>query len=258
MSRASAPSSNDWTLTWSDEFDGPDGSAPDSTRWNFDVGGHGWGNDELQTYTDRIDNAYIENGHLVIKAIKSPFTGADGIAREYTSARLNTLGHFSQTYGRFEACIKIPVGKGMWPAFWLLGENIPTVPWPHCGEIDIMEILGKKPAVLHGTVHGPGFSGSHGIGGVHELRDGRIYADDFHVFAVEWERDAIRYYIDDLCYLTLTPAEFPSGGAQSFQHPFFILLNVAVGGGWPGPPDDATVFPQSMRVDYVRVYRRAD
>jgi beta-glucanase (GH16 family) len=243
-------------LTWSDEFDGPAGAMPDPTRWAFDLGGGGWGNEELESYTDRPENARLDgSGFLVIEARREAFTGRDGIPRDYTSARLRTKGLFAQAYGRFEARMKIPAGQGMWPAFWLLGDDIDRVSWPGCGEIDIMENIGKEPATVHGTLHGPGYSGAQGIGALYSLPAGR-FADAFHVFAVEWEPAAIRWYVDDVLYETRTPADLPGGARWAFDHPFFVIVNLAVGGRWPGNPDATTVFPQTLVVDYVRVYAR--
>ena len=246
-----------WKLVWSDEFNGHSGSAVDPTKWSFAVGGGGWGNNELETYTSRTANAHLEGGSLVITAIKETFTGPDNITRNYTSARLLTKNKFSQAYGRFEARIKIPFGQGIWPAFWLLGENIDTAHWPNCGEIDIMENIGKEPSIVHGTFHGPGYSGGKGIGAAYTLTGGGKFSDEFHVFAVEWEPNVIRFYVDGNLYQTRTPADLPAGTPWVFDHPFFIILNVAVGGGWPGNPDATTVFPQRMQVDYVRVYKRS-
>ncbi len=246
-----------WKLVWSDEFNGPNGSAVDSSKWSFDIGGKGWGNNELETYTSRSANAHVENSSLVIKAIRETFTGADNITRNYTSARLLTKYKFSQAYGRFEARIKIPFGQGIWPAFWMLGDNISTVHWPNCGEIDIMENIGREPSMVHGTFHGPGYSGVSGIGSAYRLAGGKKFSDDFHNFAVEWEPNVMRFYVDGNLYQTRTPADLPAGASWVFDHPFFIILNVAVGGGWPGNPDATTIFPQQMLVDYVRVYRRA-
>src|SRR5438105_3210696 len=245
-----------WKLAWSDEFNGRSGSAADSTKWSFAVGGGGWGNNELETYTSRTANAHLEGGSLVIKAIKETVTGPDNITRNYTSARLLTKNKFSQAYGRFEARIKIPFGQGIWPAFWLLGENIDTAHWPNCGEIDIMENIGKEPSIVHGTFHGPGYSGGKGISAAYALANSQKFSDSFHEFAVEWEPNVIRFYVDGSLYRTRTPADLPAGAQWVFDHPFFIILNVAVGGGWPGNPDTTTVFPQQMQVDYVRVYKR--
>ncbi len=255
---AATPSpASGWTLSWSDEFDGPAGATVDATRWTFDVGGGGFGNQELQSYTDRPRNAHLSgDGSLVIDVLRENHTGPDAIAREFTSARLKTQGLFAQTYGRFEARIKIPSGQGIWPAFWMLGADIPSAGWPACGEIDIMENIGREPGIAHGTLHGPGYSGASAIGAPFTLAPGQRFADDYHVFAVEWEREAIRFYANGQLYLTRTPANLPAGSRWVFDHPFFLLLNVAVGGNWPGPPDATTVFPQQMLVDYVRVYRR--
>jgi beta-glucanase (GH16 family) len=221
----------------------------------METGGGGWGNNELETYTNRAQNAHIQDGNLVITANKETYTGPDGITRQYTSARLKTQGLFDQKYGRFEARIKIPQGQGMWPAFWMLGSNIGTIGWPACGEIDIMENIGKEPDKVHGSMHGPGYSGSHGLTGTYTVPSGK-FADDFHIFAVEWETSAVRFYVDGNLYETRTPSDLPPGSTWVFDHPFFILLNVAVGGDWPGSPDNTTVFPQTMQVDYVRVYTK--
>src|SRR6202521_1257770 len=246
-----------WSLVWSDEFDGPSGSAVDATKWSFDTGGNGWGNNELETYTDHTVNAHVEGGSLVIKTLKEDFTGSDGILRHYTSARLLTKNNFTQAYGRFEARIKIPYGQGIWPAFWMLGDNIGSAGWPTCGEIDIMENIGKEPSIVHGTFHGPGYSGAQGVSAAYALPNGQKFSDDFHTFAVEWEPNVMRFYVDGLLYKPRPPADLPAGKSWVFDHPFFIILNVAVGGGFPGNPDVTTVFPQQMLVDYVRVYQRA-
>jgi beta-glucanase (GH16 family) len=260
-SSASLSRAQTWTLVWSDEFDGPSGSAVDSAKWIFDTGGGGWGNDELELYTDSTDNASIDGvGNLVITAIqkKLPKKPRCWYGRcKYSSARLKTKGKFEQAYGRFEARIKIPYGQGLWPAFWMLGSNIDTVRWPNCGEIDIMENIGREPAIVHGTFHGPGYSGGNGIGASYSLSSG-AFSDDFHVFAVEWQPNVIRFYVDGNLYRTRTPADLPAGTTWVFDHPFFLLLNVAVGGDWPGSPDSTTVFPQRMYIDYVRVYQSGE
>ena len=245
-----------WSLVWSDEFNGPNGAAVDATKWTAEVGGSGWGNNELEYYTTRTANAYQSDGFLVIKAIKEHYTGSDFVTREYTSARLITRNKFSPQYGRLEARIKIPYGQGIWPAFWMLGNDIGTVGWPQCGEIDIMENIGREPAIVHGTIHGPGYSGDHGIGSSFTLQNSQRFADAFHTFAIEWEPNVVRFYCDGILYKTLMPANLPAGTTWVYNHAFFILMNVAVGGGWPGNPDATTVFPQTMLVDYVRVYQR--
>jgi beta-glucanase (GH16 family) len=243
-----------WTLVWSDEFQQADGSVPDPSKWVYDLGGNGWGNNELQTYTSRTNNARIEDGRLVIEARQETYTGTDGIQRNYTSARLKTLGKVSWAYGRIEARIKVPRGQGLWPAFWMLGTNFPSAGWPACGEIDIMENIGAEPSIVHGTIHGPGYSGGGSIGNAYTLSGGAAFADDFHLFAVEWETNRIRWYADNHLYFTATPSSLPGGSQWVFTQPQFVILNVAVGGTWPGNPDGTTTFPQRMTVDYVRVY----
>ncbi|HAB19008.1 MAG TPA: hypothetical protein DCE44_21535 [Verrucomicrobiales bacterium] len=243
-----------WRLVWNDEFDQPDGSAPVASRWTYDIGGHGWGNGELQSYTARRENSRIEDGHLVIESRAESFTGSDGLRKDYTSARLKTLGRASWTFGRIEVRTKIPYGQGLWPAFWMLGTDFPTVGWPNCGEVDIMENVGREPSKSHGVLHGPGYSGSANVGSTFTLSGGRRLADDFHVYAIEWERDRVRWFVDDRLFFTATPASLPAGRSWVFNHNFFLILNVAVGGAFPGSPDRTTVFPQRMLVDYVRVY----
>ena len=245
----------EWKLVWSDEFDQADGSAPDPKKWIQETGGNGWGNHELEYYTARRDNSRVEDGKLVIEARAERYTGQDGVAREYTSARLKTKTLFSRVYGKFESRIRIPYGQGMWPAFWMLGEDIDKVGWPNCGEIDIMENIGVEPGRVHGTLHGPGFFGGKALTDSYKLPLDN-FADDFHLFAVEWEPKAIRFYVDGNLYETRTPSDLPAGARWPFDHAFFVLLNVAVGGDWPKDPDATTKFPQRMLVDYVRVYER--
>jgi beta-glucanase (GH16 family) len=243
-----------YKLVWSDEFDGPNGSLADPSKWIYEVGGDGWGNHELEYYTPRAENARMENGNLVITARKERYTEPDGVTRNYTSARLKTQGLFAHGYGRFEARIKIPAGQGMWPAFWMMGNNYDTVGWPKCGEIDIMENVGGEPGTVHGSMHGPiATAPDSDLTAAFRLPRGKHFADDFHVYAIEWEPDTVRFYADPTEYATFTP-ESPGGGPWVFDHPFFIILNVAVGGDWPGNPDATTQFPQTMLVDYVRVY----
>jgi beta-glucanase (GH16 family) len=249
------------TLVWSDEFDLPDGSAPDPSKWNYDLGGGGWGNQELECYTNSPQNAFIQGGNLVIQALNAPNTvckdsNNNTTINNYTSARLLTAGKFEQAYGRFEARIKIPYGQGMWPAFWLLGNNIGSVGWPTCGEIDIMENIGKERSTIHGSMHGPGTSGGENSqSAALALPNGQRFSDDFHVFAIEWGASQVRFYVDNTLYETVNQSDVTASGRWVFDHPFFIILNVAVGGGWPGSPDATTVFPQQMLVDYVRVYQ---
>jgi beta-glucanase (GH16 family) len=241
----------DWKLVWSDEFNQPDGSLPDASKWSFETGGNGWGNGEMEYYTARTNNARIEDGKLVIEARPENFGG-----KTITSARLLTKGKCDWTYGRIEARIKIPFGQGIWPAFWMMGTNIDAVSWPACGEIDIMENIGREPGTVHGTVHGPGYSGSHGIGGPFTLPGGAALADDFHVYGIEWTTNRIDWYIDGRTYFSITPARLPVNGRWAFDQSKFVLLNLAVGGGWSGYPDATTSYPQRMLVDYVRVYQR--
>lgn len=252
--------SPNWTLVWADEFTQADGSSPDSSKWGFDVGGGGWGNNQQEYDTARTNNARIQGGNLVIEARQENYMG-----RSYTSARMLTKGKWAWTYGRFEARIKIPRGQGIWPAFWTLGTNIDGpggVGWPACGEIDIMENIGKtnnnEQGKIYGTIHGPQggspYNGGAGVGSSYTLPGGAKYADDFHIFAIEWTTNQIKWFMDDQHYFTATPASLPSGGTWPFTQPQFILLNLAVGGNWPGYPSNYTVFPQQMLVDYVRVY----
>ena len=241
-----------WTLVWSDEFTQANGSSPNSAKWANDIGtgSGGWGNNEWQYYTSRTNNVRIENNQLVIEARQENY-----MSSSYTSARLKTQGKASWAYGRMEARIKIPRGQGIWPAFWMLGTNITAgVGWPGCGEIDILENIGREPTIVHGTVHGPGYSGGDGIGGAFSLPGNPVFADDFHVYAVEWTTNLMKWFVDGHHFFTLTPASLPSGATWVFTQPQFLILNVAVGGNWPGYPDGTTVFPQRMTVDYVRVY----
>ena len=231
-----------WRLAWQDEFDG-NALGP---AWAAETGGGGWGNNELQFY--RVDNARVEGGFLVIEARRERYQ-----SRDYTSARLKTQGRAFWQYVRIEARARVPRGQGIWPAFWAMGENLPQAGWPEAGEIDIFEVIGREPRRVHVTVHGPGYSGAAGISGWYDV-PGADVADAFRVFAIEWEAAAIRWYVDDVLFKTITPADVP--GRWVFDHPFFIILNVAVGGNWPGSPDATTVFPQSMHVDYVRVYEK--
>ncbi len=243
-----AAQSPPWKLVFSDEFNGPAGARPDASKWVYDLGGNGWGNRELEVYTNNTENVSLDGkGDLVIKAIK---TSAGG----YTSGRLKTLGKFDFTYGRIAARIRIPFGQGIWAAFWMLGSNDSKVGWPQCGEIDIMENIGKEPNTVHATVHGPGYSGKGGIGEKFDFSQ-RIAAD-FHVFEAIWTKDRLEFLFDGKPYQVVTPKNLPSGAKWVFDHPFYILLNLAVGGGWPGYPDASTQFPQELTVDWVRVWQR--
>lgn len=237
-----------WELVWHDEFDG---SEIDSNSWTHEIGGDGWGNGEAQYYSDDPKNAYIEDGFLIIQALEENIH-----AKRFSSARLTTRGKVEVMYGRIEARIKLPVGQGLWPAFWMLGTDLDAVGWPYAGEIDIMENIGSEPTLIHGTVHGPRYSGADGVGMSKRLSGGRQYADDFHLFAIEWEENQIRWYMDDQMYSQITPAAVP--GDWVFNHPFFLIVNLAVGGQWPGYPDGTATFPQQMKVDYIRVYQKSN
>jgi len=241
-----------WQLVWSDEFNGVAGESPDAAKWKFDIGvgpnNDGWGNSELEYYTDRTTNVSTDgNGNLAITAKKELYSGSG-----FTSARIKTIGLFDQPYGRFEARIKTPWGPGVWPAFWLLGSNVDTIGWPQCGEIDILELRGQKPNIMNGTVHGPGYSGAASITKSFAFANDRFDVD-FHVFAVEWGKDYIDFFVDNTLYQKITPGNIT--GDWVFDHPFFILLNVAVGGNYLGFPTSQTPFPQSMLIDYVKVYK---
>lgn len=223
--------------------------APNSALWGYDIGTgqNGWGNNELQYYTNRPENVTVKDGFLQITAIKESFNGSS-----YTSARLLTKGKFEQAYGRFEARIKLPWGQGIWPAFWMLGADIDTNPWPGAGEIDIMEFRGQQPTIMLGTVHGPGYSGGQSISKSYELKNDR-FDTGFHVFGIEWGKEYVNFYVDNVLYNQITPADVP--GEWVFNKPFYILINMAVGGSFVGSPNSETVFPQTMLVDYVRVYK---
>ena len=228
----------------------------DASKWTHETGGDGHGNQELEYYTEDIANSQVVDGNLVITAT------SEGAAQhscwngtcQYTSARLVTNGHYTTKYGRVEARIKIPTGKGVWPAFWMLGDNISVVNWPTCGELDIMESIGSESGTLHGSMHGPGYSGANPLTGSTTLPGGAKLSDDFHVYSMEWGPAVVRFYLDSVLYETRTPADMPQGGVWVYDRPFFIILNVAVGGQWPGIPDGTATFPVKMLVDYVHVY----
>lgn len=242
-----------WELVWNDEFDG---DQIDRTNWGFDIGGWGWGNGEAQYYTDRPENARVQNGLLIIEARQEKFENS-----YYTSARLKTQGLQEFQYGRFEARIKVPEGAGLWPAFWMLGadfvrdETTYHSNWPHVGEIDIMEYVGRDPTLVFGTVHGPGYAGATGIGRWN--RQEHQIADEFHVFAIEWDFEGVRWFYDGDEYFYL-PRDFVGNREWVFDRPFFMLLNLALGGTFPGPLALSLKFPVYMYVDYVRVYQRTD
>lgn len=236
-----------WNIVWQDEFDGPELNLK---NWTFDIGGNGWGNQEWQYYSDRPENIRVKDGMLVIEAREEEATFS---GRPYSSARIKTEGLHAWQYGRIEARIKLPYGQGIWPAFWMLGENLTQKGWPAAGEIDIMEFIGREPDHIYATVHAPGYSGSRGMGSNINIPADSL-KNEFHIFAIEWQENEIRWYVDEQQYFKLTPEDVPD--QWIFDHPFFIILNLAVGGGWPGYPNDTTVFPQFLYVDYVRVYQK--
>ncbi|MHC3472852.1 lectin [Streptomyces sp. 7R007] len=238
-------------VAFSDTFDGPAGAAVDSSKWQIETGDN-VNNHERQYYTSGTKNAALDGqGHLVITARKENPANYQcwyGTC-QYTSARLNTSGKFTAQYGHVEARMKIPRGQGMWPAFWMLGT---PVNWPDSGEIDVMENVGFEPSTVHGTIHGPGYSGSGGIGAAYSLPNGQAFADAFHTFAVDWAPDSITWSVDGTVYQRRTPADL-GGKTWVFNKPFFLILNLAVGGYWPGDPDASTSFPQQLVVDSVSV-----
>ena len=235
-----------WTLKWHDEFDA---KKIDPKNWTYDLGAGGWGNGEAQFYTSRPENARLEDGMLIIEARQEKYEDS-----YYTSARLKTQGLQNFQYGRIEARLKVPSGKGLWPAFWMLGSNFNGSNWPDCGEIDIMEYIGKEPDLILGTLHGPGYSGALGFSAWN--RQTYNIADDFHTFAIEWEADEIRWYYDGAEFHKVNKADVGERG-WPFEQPFFIILNQAVGGQLPGPVGLDTVFPTQYLIDYVRVYEKS-
>lgn len=230
-----------YTLVWSDEFSG---STIDATNWSFETGNSGWGNHELEYYTNSLNNAHVSNGNLIIEARAENIGGSN-----YSSARMITKGKKSFKYGRVDIRAKLPKGKGIWPALWMLGENIDAVGWPTCGEIDMMELIGQQPNIIYGTLHwGP--TTGHFYGKTLGLSSG-TFADSFHVYTMKWTASSIELLVDDVSYLLMdtTTGSFP------FNANFFFIFNIAVGGDWPGSPDSSTQFPQRMVVDYVRVFQ---
>ncbi len=239
-----------YNLVWEDEFNG---SSLDNTKWTYQTGGGGWGNNELQYYTDRVDNAYVSGGSLKIEAKSEAYMGAN-----YTSARIRSIGKGDWTYGKMEASIKLPVGQGIWPAFWMMPSESVYGTWPRSGEIDIMEYLGHQPSIVHGTCHfGNAWNDKGSSGNSNNNSPGNYNDGTFHTFTVEWEPTQIRWYVDGLQFHTFNAGDegayiFP------FDQDFHFILNLAVGGDWPGAPDGTTVFPQILEIDYVRVYQELD
>jgi beta-glucanase (GH16 family) len=241
------PPPTNWALVWSDEFDGTD---IDLSKWSHEVNAWGGGNNELQYYTDRPTNSFIQDGCLVIQALDETYTGPEG-TRDYTSARLRTLNKGDWTYGRLEARMKLPYGQGLWPAFWMLPSGNVYGGWAASGEIDIMELVGHEPNVIHGTIHYGGEWPNNASSGNSWTLPSGDFCDDFHVFALVWQEGVMRWYVDGIHYSTQTSWWTDEGSPfpAPFDQDFHILLNVAVGGNWPGPPDETTVFPQQMAVD---------
>jgi beta-glucanase (GH16 family) len=238
-------------LIWHDEFSG---SGAPQTTWTHEVGGSGWGNDELETYTSRPTNSYLDGqGHLVVVARRERYAGRDGIVRDYTSAKLVTKGRFSFEHGRVAARIQIPSGPGIWPGFWLVGADLDRVGWPAAGEIDVMEVNGRKPEKVNGTVHGPGPQGSAQFGGSATLP--QSLASGFHVYGANWTRSEIQFTLDGETYATVERANLPAATPWAFDQRMFLILNVAVGGTLPGPPTLQTTFPARMLVDWIRIWR---
>ena len=253
-----------WTLQWSDEFNAAAGTYPSSANWTYDLGSSGFGNPEIEDYcapgsntapcVSSKPNAYQDgNGNLVITAIRDS-------SGQWTSARLKSQGLKQFQYGRIEARMKLPVGDGFWPAFWMLGADINSDPWPGCGEQDIMEwVQSYTPTTTSSTTHGPGYSGANGIGGKFTFPNGgRVDDGNYHVYGVIWGPNSLQYYRDSPSNIfeTLTSATIPSGSQWVFNNPFFLLLNLAIGnGGFPGPTDSSTPATATMLVDYVRVYQ---
>lgn len=242
-------------LIWDDEFNGPAGSPPDPSKWRGVTGGDGWRNQELEYYTARPGNVSLDGaGHLVITARRETYT-RDGVTRFYTSARIQTKGLFQATYGKLEASIKIPTGQGLRPAFWALGSDIDTAGWPGCGEIDVIENLGGDPFTIYGSIHGPQSGLANGYGITAAGRSAVSLAAGFHLFGVTWSPNKIVFTLDGVPYATRTPSSLSSGQQWVFTKPFYLLLNLAVGGTWPGSPNASTQLPAMMLVDWVRVYR---
>jgi beta-glucanase (GH16 family) len=243
---STAPAYPGYHLVWQDEFSGKSLTTGD---WNYETGGNGWGNQELEYYTSGDSNVYLLNGQLVIEARKEDRGG-----RHYTSARITTAGKHEFQYGRIDIRAKLPVQTGMWPALWMLGNDIRVKGWPLCGEIDIMELVGKNPKQVVGSFHWKKDDGTEGtLNDRYNLSAGD-FSRNFHVYSLVWEKDQYRILVDNQVYVTGDPSAIQAS-YNPFNHPFFLIFNVAVGGDWPGSPDSSTSFPQKMLVDYVRVYQ---
>jgi beta-glucanase (GH16 family) len=258
---ASTAASGAWTLLWSDEFDGPPGVRVDSAKWRYETGDGcerglcGWGNREKQYYTDAAENVALDGrGRLTVvaRAARAGLTCHYGPCR-YTSGRIMTRGKMSSPPGRVEARIKLPAGQGLWAAFWMLGFDHPATPWPACGEIDIMESKGSDPSTTSSALHGPGYSGTTPLTHWSRLARGTA-ADTFHTYAVEWDSLRVRFFVDDRLHYSITRSEVERLGRSVLDQPYFVILNLAVGGTFDGDPRSDAIFPATMVVDYVRVY----
>lgn len=249
-----------WNLIWSDEFDGEKKSQPDQTKWNIEIGGHGWGNLEWQYYSNDLENLHIDGeSHLTITATENREQATElnswyGVAK-YKSARISTKESFQFQYGKAEALMRLPTGQGVWSAFWMLGESIDDVSWPDCGEIDIMENIGREPSTVHASLHGPGYSRVNSLKKHFHLPSGESVSSKFHKFGLEWEPKQIKWFVDGQEVFCVNASQLPIDKTWVFDNPFFMVLNVAVGGIWPGYPSTDTQFPTSMFVDYVRVFK---
>ena len=232
------------TLVWSDEFDG---ESIDLSNWTYDLGAGGWGNQELQNYTSNSENSHVANGNLMIVAIDE--------GTHYTSARMKSIGLQEFQYGRIDVRAVLPKGQGIWPAIWMLGANFPSAGWPACGEIDIMELIGNTPSTVHGTVHyGPDWTQHNYTGGGTSIPSNQTFSDAFHVFSIDWSESGITWFLDDQPFFSVDN-NLTGSHPYPFDNPFFFIMNIAVGGEWPGYPDSTTEFPQFMAVDYVRVFQ---
>jgi beta-glucanase (GH16 family) len=259
----STPPPTTWVQVWSDEFDGAAGARIDSTKWSYETGDGcqqgicGWGNSEKEYYSDASQNIALNGqGHLMIVARTAPagLSCSYGPCR-YTSARITTRGKMLAAPGKVEARIKLPAGQGLWPAFWMLGHNSPSTPWPACGELDIMENKGSQPSTTSSAVHGPGYSGQTPFAHSNTLTSGAL-ADDFHTFAVQWDSLSVQFFVDGILHYSVTRPDIERYGNSILDQPFFLMLNLAVGGHFDGDPQSDAIFPATMLVDYVRVYAR--
>ena len=249
-----------WTLVWSDEFDGAAGTGVDDTRWTHDIGDGcaagicGWGNQEKEYYTSATENIALNGaGQLAITARTAPqgLTCYYGACR-YTSAKIHTRGKMSAAPGRVEARIKLPAGQGLWPAFWMLGSGFPTTPWPQCGELDIMEFRGSQPSMMSSAIHGPGYSGATPFAHAQSMMSA-----EYHVFSVIWDANNVQFFVDNAVHYTVARSELETRGASVLGNSYFVILNLAVGGHFDGDPASDAIFPATMLLDYVRVYSRA-